>query len=374
MLRDTTSFRAFLPVGDISLDNYAGVFERVPAALFIFNSLLITCTTVALGIDREQPRRATPARGCSWRGRELVLTIIIATLIVPFETIAIPLLLVVTTLPWIGFQDGALTVEQGWLNTYQVQILPFAANAFSIFLFAQFFKSLPIDLDEAARVDGATEFQVYRKVIMPLSGPVVATVAILTFLPIWNAYLWPLMVVQSEGVRPVMVGLQYFFKVAGGGGGGGGVAWGEIMAYLSMVTLPDADPLPGCSSAHFVEIHRLVRREGMRVPTRRSGPAIGLSAQEIVRTAPSAKRRRVASSTAACPSVAPLTVTIGATRDVAEAEAAIDAAISIGITMFDHADVYRMRQGRGRLRADPRSRPGLRERAHDPEQVRRAAR
>jgi multiple sugar transport system permease protein len=73
---------------------------------------------------------------------------------------------------------------------------------------------------------------------MPLSGPVIATVAILTFLPIWNAYLWPLMVVQSEAVRPVMVGLQYFFKVAGGGGGGGGVAWGEIMAYLSMVTLP----------------------------------------------------------------------------------------------------------------------------------------
>lgn len=237
VLRDTASFRAFLPVGDISLDNYAGVFERVPAALFIFNSLLITCTTVALGIVVN----SLAGYACSrlhWRGREMVLTIIIATLIVPFETIAIPLLLVVTKLPWIGFQDGALSVEQGWLNTYQVQILPFVANAFSIFLFAQFFKSLPIDLDEAARVDGATEFQVYRKVIMPLSGPVVATVAILTFLPIWNAYLWPLMVVQSEGVRPVMVGLQYFFKVAGGGGGGGGVAWGEIMAYLTMVTLP----------------------------------------------------------------------------------------------------------------------------------------
>lgn len=237
VLRDTASFRAFLPVGDISLDNYAGVFERVPAALFIFNSLLITCTTVVLGIVVN----SLAGYACSrlhWRGREMVLTIIIATLIVPFETIAIPLLLVVTKLPWIGFQEGALTVEQGWLNTYQVQILPFVANAFSIFLFAQFFKSLPIDLDEAARVDGASEFQIYRKVIMPLSGPVVATVAILTFLPIWNAYLWPLMVVQSEGVRPVMVGLQYFFKVAGGGGGGGGVAWGEIMAYLSMVTLP----------------------------------------------------------------------------------------------------------------------------------------
>ena len=162
--------------------------------------------------------------------RPMVLFLIIATLIVPFETIAIPLLLVVTKLPWIGVNDGAPVVEQGWLNTYQVQILPFAANAFSIFLFAQFFKSLPIDLDEAARVDGASELQVYRKIIMPLSGPVIATVAILTFLPIWNAYLWPLMVVQSEAVRPVMVGLQYFFQL--------NRAWGEIMAYLSLITVP----------------------------------------------------------------------------------------------------------------------------------------
>ena len=87
-------------------------------------------------------------------------------------------------------------------------------------------------------MDGATGFQIYRRIIMPLSGPAIATVAILTFLPTWNAYLWPLMVTQSEAVRPVMVGLQYFFQVTGGGGGGGGVAWGEIMAYLSMITLP----------------------------------------------------------------------------------------------------------------------------------------
>jgi multiple sugar transport system permease protein len=237
VLRDTTSFRAFLPVGDISVNNYADVFQDVPAGLFIFNSLLITCITVALGLVVNSMAGYALSR-LRWRGRNLVLTIIIATLIVPFETVAIPLLLVVSKLPWVGFHDGALAVQQGWLNTYQVQILPFAANAFSIFLFSQFFKSLPVELDEAARADGASGFQIYRKIVMPLSGPAVASVAILTFLPIWNAYLWPLMVVQSEGVRPVMVGLQYFFKIAGGGGGGGGVRWGEIMAYLSLVTLP----------------------------------------------------------------------------------------------------------------------------------------
>lgn len=237
LLRDSSSFRAFLPVGQISLDNYFDVFKRVPAALFVFNSLFVTCTTVVLGLIVNSMAGFALSR-LTWRGRNVVLTLVIATLIVPFETIAIPLLLVVSKLPWIVFQGGGVTLEQGWLNSYQVQILPFVANGFSIFLFAQYFKSLPFDLDEAARMDGATAFQIYRRIIMPLSGPAIATVAILTFLPIWNAYLWPLMVVQSEAVRPVMVGLQYFFQVTGGGGGGGGVAWGEIMAYLSMITLP----------------------------------------------------------------------------------------------------------------------------------------
>jgi multiple sugar transport system permease protein len=237
VLRDSTSLRAFIPVGQLSFDNYGGVFDRVPAALFIFNSLFITCTTVVLGVLVNSMAGFACSR-LTWRGRDAILTLIIATLIVPFETVAIPLLLVVSKLPWIGLEHGALTVEEGWLNTYQVQILPFVANGFSIFLFAQYFKSLPYDLDEAARVDGASGFQIYRRIIMPLSGPAIATVAILTFLATWNAYLWPLMVVQSEGVRPVMVGLQYFFKVASGGGGGGSIEWGQIMAYLSMITLP----------------------------------------------------------------------------------------------------------------------------------------
>jgi len=161
-----------------------------------------------------------------WKGQGAVLTMIIATLIVPFETIAIPLLLIVSRLPTIGLNG----ITWGWLNTYEVQIIPFVASAFSIFLFVQFFKSLPPELIEAARIDGASWFQIYRSVIVPISGPVFATVAILTFLPKWNDYLWPIMVVQIESYRPIMVGLQYFFQL--------NVAWGEIMAYLSVITVP----------------------------------------------------------------------------------------------------------------------------------------
>jgi multiple sugar transport system permease protein len=82
----------------------------------------------------------------------------------------------------------------------------------------------------AARVDGAGWFRIYRSVVMPLSGPAIATVAILTFLPMWNAYLWPLMVIQSEELRPVMIGIQYFQQLE--------TSWGQIMAYASMITVP----------------------------------------------------------------------------------------------------------------------------------------
>ncbi len=225
LLTDTGSLRAFLPVGDISLDNYFDAFKRAPVALFLFNSIMVTSVTVALSL-------AICSFGAfafvymNWTGRNVILAIIIATLIVPFETIAIPMLMIVNALPWPS--TSGITI--GWLNSYQVQIVPFIADGLTIFLFVQYFKDLPRELIEAARVEGASWFQVYRRVVMPLSGPVLATAAILKFLAMYNQYLWPLMVTQAEQYRPVMVGLQYFFQL--------NVVWGEVMAYLSLITIP----------------------------------------------------------------------------------------------------------------------------------------
>jgi hypothetical protein len=98
---------------------------------------------------------------------------------------------------------GLRTAVLDWLARHlPVQIIPFIANAFSIYLFYSYFQSIPRDLDEAARVDGAGWFRIYRSVIMPLAGRAIATVAILTFLPAWNSNLWPLMLVQTEELRP----------------------------------------------------------------------------------------------------------------------------------------------------------------------------
>lgn len=228
LLRDTSSLRAFVPYGDISLDNYSAVFDRVPAARFIANSIAVAAITVSLGLVVNSMAGFALSR-TEFRGQRAILALIVATLILPIEAIAIPMLMVVTQLPWLSF-DGGLHLTQGWLNSYHVQIIPFIANAFSIFLFNQYFSSIPKELDEAARIDGASWFQIYRKVAVPLAGPAFATVAILTFLPIWNSYLWPLLVVQQEDMRPVMLGVSYFFQLE--------VAWGEIMAYLTMITVP----------------------------------------------------------------------------------------------------------------------------------------
>lgn len=225
LLQDASNLRAFLPVGDISLQNYTAAFQRAPVATFVFNSVFVTGVTVILSL------LLCSAAGfafvfVNWKGRGVLLSLLLATLIVPFETIAIPLLLLASKLPWIGL-DG---LTWGWLNSYRVQIVPFIADGLTVFLFVQYFKDLPGELIEAARVEGASWFQIYRRIVMPLSGPILATAAILKFLVMYNQYLWPLMVTQEEGYRPVMVGLQYFFQL--------NVAWGEVMAYLSMITVP----------------------------------------------------------------------------------------------------------------------------------------
>ncbi|MBO6920333.1 MAG: carbohydrate ABC transporter permease [Rhizobiaceae bacterium] len=226
LLLDTSSLRAFLPVGEISLDNYKDAFERAPIGVFVFNSVLITGLTVVLTL-LVCSLAAFSFVFLDWKGRDVIFSIILATLIIPYETIFIPLLLMASQLPWISTEG----LEFGWLNSYRVQIIPFIADGLSVFLFVQYFKDLPRELIEASRVEGASWWFIYRKVVLPLSGPVIATAAILKFLFMYNQYLWPLMVVQAEEIRPVMVGLGYFTDQLN-------VPWGEVMAYLTIITVP----------------------------------------------------------------------------------------------------------------------------------------
>jgi multiple sugar transport system permease protein len=226
---DLESLRALLPVGDLTTANYANVFGRGNIVHFLFNSVFITVVTVGVGLVVNSLAAFSLAR-LEWRGKQAALTMLVILLVVPFEAITVPLMLLVAKLPGIAFTGDGLVLTRSWLNTLYVQIVPFVANAFSIFLFYQFFRDIPKDFDEAAYVDGATPLQVYRHVILPSSAPVFAAVSILQALAMWNQYLWPVITVPGEAARPLMVGMQQFF--------GRATAWGEVMAYAAVITVP----------------------------------------------------------------------------------------------------------------------------------------
>jgi multiple sugar transport system permease protein len=225
---DLRSIRAFLPVGDLTMANYRRVFTDSNFPRYLANSVGIAAVTIVLSLLVNSMAAYALSR-LKWPGQRLILTIIIATLIIPGQAAVMPLLLLVSRLPALSFADG-ISLTQGWLDSYHVQIIPFLTSAFSIFLFYQFFQDIPKELDEAALVDGASRFQIYYRIIVPISGPVFASVAILTFIASWNSFLWPIMTIQSDELRPVMVGLLFFFQRD--------TQWGEIMAYTSMITLP----------------------------------------------------------------------------------------------------------------------------------------
>lgn len=216
VLRDMTSFRAFVPYGSIGLQNYHDVFRQTRFPLAFFNSFLVVSLTVVLGLIVNSMCAYALAR-FRFLGRNLLLAVIVSLIIIPFQAVAVPLLLVVNRF--------------GWLDSYHVQVIPFIANAFSIFLFYQFFISLPKELEEAAVVDGASRWRIYWSVVLPLSGPVFATVAILQFLARWGDLLWPVMVVRGERFATLPLAMQTFF-------GQQPRQWGDVMAYAALVTIP----------------------------------------------------------------------------------------------------------------------------------------
>jgi multiple sugar transport system permease protein len=219
ILRDFGTARAFyVAPWDMSLDNFRHVLSNTtfPVLRYMMNSGIIVVSIVVIGIFVNSLAAYVLAR-LQFPGRGFIVMAIIALIIVPTESLAVPLLLMMNTV--------------GWVDTYQAQIAPFIAHPFSIFLFYQFFTLLPKELDEAAHVDGATRFGIYWRIIMPLSLPTIATVAILQSLEYWNAFLWPLMVTRGSEVRPVSLALAQFF-------GTPPPVWGDVMAFSTLMSLP----------------------------------------------------------------------------------------------------------------------------------------
>ncbi|HKJ56323.1 MAG TPA: carbohydrate ABC transporter permease [Nitriliruptoraceae bacterium] len=216
VLSGSGSLSAFIPSPFVGFENYADAIERASVIRVFFNSVLISSVIVGGGLIVNSLFGYALAR-LRFRGKGLLVASIVALIIIPFEALAVPLLFM-----------GA---EVGMLDTYIIQILPFVANPLFVYLFYTFFLDIPIELEEAARVDGAGPVRTFVSVIAPLAKPVYATMAILGFLFSWGQFLWPVMVTRGIEVRPLPLGIGTFQTTPP-------IQWGDIMAYAAMMTLP----------------------------------------------------------------------------------------------------------------------------------------
>ncbi|MGZ6546354.1 MAG: carbohydrate ABC transporter permease [Actinomycetota bacterium] len=194
-LNETRHFPPILIPSGIRWQNYTAVLQQAPFARWFLNTLIVTVVVVAGNLLFCSLAGYAFAR-IKFFGRDVVFIIVLATLMVPFQVIIIPTFLIVRKL--------------GLIDTLGALIVPNMAGAFGIFLLRQFFRSLPIELEEAARIDGASRLGVLFKIVLPLSGPVLATVAVMTFLWTWNDFLWPLVTLYSPNKLTLQVGLTTF--------------------------------------------------------------------------------------------------------------------------------------------------------------------
>jgi multiple sugar transport system permease protein len=199
-----------------TLENYVYVFTEVPFARYLLNSAFVAgvITVVALWFHSMAAYALARLR---FPGREAIFLAIFATLLVSLPVVMVPTFAVVRTL--------------GLVDTYGGLIIPAVFNAFGIFLLRQFYISMPGELEEAALLDGASYWRVYRSVILPLSRPILSALAVFFFLANWNAFVWPLTITSDPALRTVQVGIAGFQQQYDGN-------WNYILAAATVAAVP----------------------------------------------------------------------------------------------------------------------------------------
>ncbi|MBB3655084.1 multiple sugar transport system permease protein [Rhizobium sp. BK650] len=218
ILADMGSFRAFW-VSNPTFSNFNEIAHfsgELAYGRYLFNSLVILTVTVASGLVVNSMAGFVLAWG-SLRGKAVLLSLVVALYVIPQESIIMPLVVMMS--------------RAGLTDTFAVQILPWVASPLYIFLFYQFFAQLPKELYEAAEIDGASIFRIYRSIYLPLSLPALATVSILMGIESWNQYLWPTLVTQTDYARPIAVAIATFF-------GQDSIYWDRAMAASVLMMIP----------------------------------------------------------------------------------------------------------------------------------------
>lgn len=199
-----------------TFSNYIAAWQSAPFGRYFFNSAFTATVQVLAGLVVASMAAFALARIPFW-GRDVLFIMVIGTLMIPGEVLLIP--------------NYVLLARLGWINTYYALIVPFIASAFGIFLLRQFFLTLPKELFDAARIDGASWTVQLWQVALPLALPGLLTYALFAFLGSWNALLWPLIVTNSNHMRTIQVGLSFFVDEAG-------TDYGALMAASTLAILP----------------------------------------------------------------------------------------------------------------------------------------
>lgn len=205
-----------------SLDNFVRAWGTGNFPRLFFNSAVVATIATLCNLLFDSMAAYAFAR-MRFPGRDALFALVLATMMLPAVVTIIPLFLIVKNLP--ALSPG------GWLNTYAGIAAPGAATAFGIFLFRQYFSTIPPEIDEAAKIDGAGPWRIYWQLILPLARPALITVAIFTFVYQWNDFLWPLVVATDAEMYTIQVGLSYFTSEHT-------IDWPLLMAAAVIVTAP----------------------------------------------------------------------------------------------------------------------------------------
>jgi multiple sugar transport system permease protein len=200
--------------------NYQRLFTEWPFGRWYLNSLLVAIL-VTLAVLFFTSLAGMGFAKYRFRGKQPMFMIMLGSTMIPFELILIPLFIMMSRF--------------GWTNSYAALIIPFMAPALGIFLMRQYISTLPSELMEAARIDGASEFGIYWRVMLPLMRPALAAQAVLTFLGSWNSFLWPLAVLRSEESKTLPIGTA---GIMGSLMAGSEPPVGASMAAATLITIP----------------------------------------------------------------------------------------------------------------------------------------
>ncbi|MBC1981568.1 carbohydrate ABC transporter permease [Listeria welshimeri] len=190
-------------------DNYKDVFSTTPFARYLVNSLILAVGGVLSNLFFGSLAGYAFAK-LPFKGKKGLFMTFLGSMMIPAVVTMIPSFLVLKNFPLMGGNDITGHGGMGFINTYWAILIPGAAGAFSIFFMKQFFETLPDELSEAARIDGCSEFEIFWKIYMPLAKTALATLGIMTFQAGWNQFMWPLIVLNSQKMMTVQVGLASF--------------------------------------------------------------------------------------------------------------------------------------------------------------------